>query len=82
MTAAERVTLAKREIEADVASGRVPATVGSFSELHDYVDANEYGQLATPGFFDDCEAAGVDWVDVANEIQGEVDAWIKAGRQR
>ena len=33
----------KAEILEDIASGVVPDTVSSFSELHDYVDANEYG---------------------------------------
>ena len=41
----EAVARSKREIIADIASGRVPATVKTFSELHDYVDANEYGGL-------------------------------------
>jgi len=38
----------KSEILEDIRTGKVPATVASFSELHDYVDANEYG-----GFCDD-----------------------------
>ena len=34
---------AKAEILADVAAGTVPQACASFSELHDYVDANGYG---------------------------------------
>ena len=37
------VERAKTEILADVASGTVPSTCASFSELHDYTDANGYG---------------------------------------
>ena len=37
------VEQAKREILADVTSGTVPHTCASFSELHDYTDANGYG---------------------------------------
>jgi hypothetical protein len=36
---------AKEEILDDIETGRVPATVTRFAELHDYVDANEYGGL-------------------------------------
>ena len=39
----------KLEILQDIASGVVPGTVSSFSELHDYVDANEYGGLCAEG---------------------------------
>ena len=37
-----RVQSAIAEIEADIQSGTIPDTVRSFSELADYVDANEY----------------------------------------
>ena len=39
----------KAEILEDIAQGTVPDTVSSFSELHDYVDANEYGGLCEEG---------------------------------
>ncbi len=35
-------------IKSDVEAGIVPASVRSFSELHDYVDANDYGLEAVP----------------------------------
>ena len=35
----------KVEILEDMSNGIVPTTVSSFSELHDYVDANEYLSL-------------------------------------
>ena len=37
------VERAKTEVLAHVAAGIVPRTCASFSELHDYVDANGYG---------------------------------------
>jgi len=42
----------KTEIDADVRSGLIPVDVASFSELHDYVDANEYGGLCDEGRFE------------------------------
>ncbi len=71
------VERAKAEIRSDVASGRVPAAVTSFAELHDYVDANEYGG-ACEGEFDGSDEATSFW----NRVQGEVDTWIKAGGLR
>lgn len=70
----------KNEIAADVFDGRVPATVGSFSELHDYVDANCYAGL--------CEDSAPlpsenEWLnDRVNDAMDEVDAWIKQGGLR
>ena len=65
----------KQEILADIAAGRVPTTVASFSELHNYVDANEYGG-ACEGDFDGSDEVVAFW----NRLQNEVDAWLKAGR--
>ena len=70
------VARAKREIQADVKLGRVPTSVTSFSELHDYVDANEYGGLCDDG------QPGMDhedWIAWGNSIQTRVDTWIKGG---
>lgn len=63
---------AKREILADVNDGTVPNTCASFSELHDYVDANGYGG-AFEREFDNEET------DFWNTVQDAVDVWIKAG---
>lgn len=65
----------KREILEDIRAGRHPQTVASFSELHDHVDANEYGG-ATEGEFDGSDEACAFW----NRVQNDVDAWLKAGR--
>lgn len=55
-----------------------PPSVGSFSELHDYVDANEYGGFCEGGY-DVSDQATLDFV---NACQDEVDAWLKAGGLR
>jgi hypothetical protein len=70
----------KQEIAEDVESGRVPRTVASFSELHEYVDANEYG-----GICDEAIVGGlssVDFSNLGNIVQDALDAWIKGGGLR
>ena len=90
----DTIARAKREVLSDIADGTVPATVTSFSELHDYVDANGYG-----GGFEEDHPAG--WVPAPendsltwetdeaesqkitafwNDVQNAVDAWLKRGR--
>jgi hypothetical protein len=70
------VEVAKAEILADVARGVVPADVPSFAELHDHVDANEYGG-GTESFDGSAEACAF-W----NRVHDTLDAWIKAGALR
>jgi hypothetical protein len=67
------VNRAIEEIEADIACGVVPATVGSFAELHDYVDANEYGG-AFETDWSDSDAHCAFW----SAVQSRVDSWLKA----
>lgn len=68
-------------IRADIASGMVPADVGSFSELHDYCDANGYALQAMPedivlSFSDEgCSA-------LVNAVLDECDRRIRAGELR
>src|SRR5512140_3281784 len=66
------VEQAKAEILADVTAGIVPRTCASFSELHDYTDANGYGG-AFERPFDNNE------LDLWNAVQTTVDRWIKQG---
>jgi hypothetical protein len=66
------VERAKTEILADVTAGTVPNTCASFSELHDYTDANGYGG-AFERPFDNEET------DFWNAVQDAVDRWIKQG---
>jgi hypothetical protein len=67
----------KREITEDVKSGRVPSTVTSFGDLHDFVDANEYGGLCEEDLAN--SLSNDDWVAVGNDVQDALDRWIKDG---
>lgn len=60
---------AKAEIREDVLLGIIPDNTYSFEDLHNFVDANEYG-----GFTDDNFTA--DW-DFVVDVQNILDAWMK-----
>lgn len=86
----ETVALMKDEIEHDVVCGFVPVQVTSFGDLHDYVDANEYGGFCDDKFSDELIAhfGGRDPVnegmpdgmlDYINAAQTRIDAWLSAG---
>ncbi len=79
----------KREVLDDVELGHVPSTVKTFAELHNYVDANEYG-----GFCEDKFTAALiehfgglnektgmpqEMLDFINSAQNAIDTWIKEG---
>jgi hypothetical protein len=66
------ITAAKDEISIDIAEGLVPETVGSFGELHDYVDANEYAQDDAL----DPDGGYAEW----NYISAVLDGWLIVGR--
>lgn len=70
----ERLQMAKDEIVGDMLAKRIPLLAQSFAELHDYVDANEYGGLCEP---DAPEPESI--MDEANYIQDTLDAWISSG---
>ena len=61
------IDTAKGEILKDVVNGHVPATCKTFSELHDYVDANEYGHPD---------------IKIAVLLQEELHKWIVGGALR
>jgi hypothetical protein len=71
------VERAKREILNDIRTGRVPETVSSFAELHDYLDANEYGGLTTR---DDVAGTFEDYIEFGNTVQDILHQWLAAGR--
>lgn len=88
-TLEQTIARMQSEVLADVQSGKVNAAVSGFSQLHDYVDANEYG-----GFWDDAlldaliqHFGGRDYngampdglMDYINAAQGAIDAWLQAG---
>lgn len=77
---------AKQEVLDDIANGVVPERVTRFTQLHDHVDANEYGGLCEDGW----ESALVDQVNDShphdgqrgiNYVQGMVNAWLEADRK-
>lgn len=84
----EAVTRCKREVTELIDGGVIPPTVATFSELHDYCDANVLGwdDGEAPAMVDQLypEATGEAWEDalcnLVNEVQDRVDAWLRAGR--
>lgn len=59
----------KAEILSDMRSGTLPVSVCSFSDLHDYVNANCYGGSVV----EDVERD----IALLNEAQNAVGAWLK-----
>lgn len=84
-----RIDIMKAEITAGVLSGRVPCSVESFGDLHDYVDANEYGEICEDEVYDNLvehfggrdadEGMPQGMVDFINALQDAGNAWIKSG---
>lgn len=90
----ERIIQAKRELlrawwePNSIVSSRgdtLKLTVNSFSELHDYMDANELGGLCedhgavaaeADKLFDNRDGADGAWIDACNAVQNEVDRWL------
>ena len=68
----QAIERSKSEILKDIAEGMIPTSCASYSELHDYVDANGYGGTFEHEF--DNEET-----DFWNAVQDAVDDWIKAG---
>jgi hypothetical protein len=79
------VETGKVEILKDVRSGTVPISVASFSQLHDYVDANEYGKAfdwpTLPSETDD-DAYQQACCDFWNKVQDTLHDWIASGEMR
>lgn len=72
------VTQAKKEIREDIADGTLPANVATFVDLHDHVDANEYGGLCDPN----SPHAALDLDNGWTEFQDAVDQWLVDGGHR
>ena len=73
------VERAKREVLADVKAGIVPRTVASYSELHDYVDANYYGGAFETSLSDDDGNMSEEVCEFWNAVQNAVHRWIREG---
>lgn len=65
---------ATEELKELVKSGTVPNTIKSFSEIHDHIDANTLGGFCEEGY------EPSENLEIENEVQCRVDAWIKNGR--
>lgn len=88
-TLEQTVQRMKSEVLADVARGQVPNSVASFGDLHDYVDANEYGgfcedeladaMIAHFGGRDADEGMPDAFITFMNDAQTAIDTWIKEG---
>jgi len=86
----ETVARMKAEILEDIQDTMVDKDVKSFSELHNYVDANTYGGMcedalndAFCAFFggrDEHEGMPDAYIAFLNDCQGDVDEWLKNGR--
>lgn len=68
----DAIAQGKAEILEDISSGVVPVSISCFSELHDYVDANEYGGLTGSEFS----------LDEMNSVQEALDEWLRSGALR
>ena len=68
---AEAVRVGKEEILSDARNRFVSANVTTFSELHDFVDANEYGGL--------CAEDSVWSIEDASAVQDALNEWLQAG---
>lgn len=81
LTAPYLAEIIKDGVLRDVRRGTIPQGAGSFSELHDYVDANCYGGLCERHYDVLVEVCGSEEAAIAlvNEAQTEVDRWIKDG---
>lgn len=85
----ESIERMKHEIIDDVSAGQVPADCSSFSELHDYVDANCYGGFCEDelmqnlidhfGGRDEDEGMPDAFMAYLNDAQNAIDRWIKEG---
>ena len=70
------VAKVKLAIAKDIELGIVPAPASSFSELHNYVDANTYLLEALPGLH-----VHGPWFGKANAVIAEISEWLKGGRK-
>ena len=74
---------AKSEILQDIRDERVPETIRSFSELHDYVAAEEYGGLPEEGGPHEIMISETDDGHVSmgemELVHTMLDHWIKGG---
>jgi hypothetical protein len=78
------VAAVKAEILELIADGTIPATVTTFSELHDYIDANMLGEDLFPPMPEAEDDDDDDYWEAMHELvsdaQDDVHQWLQAGR--
>lgn len=84
MTTTQRVAIGRAQILEDVYRGVfIAEDIQSFSDLHEYVDANRYGGFLEPVDFQPWSAGdrrcGRDWAREVNAVQDELHTWIVGG---
>ncbi|CAG9180529.1 hypothetical protein LMG23992_04265 [Cupriavidus laharis] len=85
---AQSIELGKRQIQQEIATGRIPPTVTDFARLHDFVDANEFGGLCEDEgewnrLFPRTSAAEEDaFCEAANRVQEALGKWLAASVER
>jgi hypothetical protein len=91
MITPEELAERMKEILTDIRDGIVPCSVATFSDLHDYVDANCYG--GTEAILDELDAAVPDTddghtsamnalCDLMNPAMEIVSEWLASGGAR
>lgn len=85
----QTITRMKSEILLDVLCGYLPADVSSFSQLHDFVDANAYGGFCDDetlnnlidhfGGRDENDGFPDELVNFINAAQDAINEWLKVG---
>lgn len=83
----DAIELGKREIQLEIAIGRIPPTVVEFAELHNYVDANCFGGLCDDERLDalvdrETNEGSEVFCEIANQVQAALDAWLRHGMDR
>jgi len=83
----EVVSQMKAEVLDEIKAGRIPSTVRSFSELHDYIDANELGgfcddeivdeMIENFGGRDENEGMPDEMMRFMNDAQHAIDKWLE-----
>lgn len=82
MTAVDVTAWADRAmalIRDDIAAGQVPADIGTFSAIHDFVDANQYVDETAPA---GCDLAGDAWLAACNAVSDELNRRLQAAHNQ
>tara|TARA_R100001594_G_C3875875_1_gene224648 strand:+ start:138 stop:452 length:315 start_codon:yes stop_codon:yes gene_type:complete len=84
MTRTQRVAIGRAQILEDVYRGVfIAEDIQSFSDLHEYVDANKYGGFLEPVDFQPFHKGDLidhrDWLGEVSAVQQQLHTWIVNG---